>query len=236
MITGAISGKAGNMSYDSQERTIKQRILDRAATLFAEKGFSETTIRELAEAAGFKNSASLYYHFPSKNAILEYMLEDYIMYNNGIFRDKNISEILKKDPTTTGIIACLQTSFPPDKAEYYLKVLAVLMQEQFRNPIVCDFMTNHFILRSERNIKAVISELKELGIISRDCDYDYWVKITSGLFHTFSIRRMLGIGDNSPDFTGMGMTEMLKSTFEMMFEKCGVKKTECARQGVECGL
>ena len=110
------------------------------------------------------------------------------------------------------------------------------MQEQFRNPIVRNFMTNHFILRSERNIKAVINELKELGIIRRDADCDYWVKITSGLFHTFSIRRMLGIGDNSPDFTGMGMTGMLKNTFELMFEKCGVKGAEYADRQEDRGV
>ena len=208
------------MNDSLQENTIKQRILDSAANLFAEKGFTETTIRELAEAAGFKNSASLYYHFPSKNAILENMLEDYITYNNGIFEKKDISDLLKKNPTTDGILACLQTSFPQGRAEYYLKVLCVLLQEQFRNPIVRNFMTKQFILRSERNIRTIINGLIELGVIRRDNDYDYWTKITSSLFYTFSTRMMLGIGDSEPDFTGMGMAGLLRNTFDMMLEKC----------------
>ena len=207
------------MSKGLQENVIKQRILDNAANLFAKKGFTETTTRELADAVGFKNSASLYYHFPSKNAILEHMLEDYITYNNGIFQSKDISGLLKANPTTDGILSCLQTSFPPEKAEYYLKVLCVLLQEQFRNPIVRNFMTTQFILRSERNVRTVINSLIELGVLRRGEDYDYWTKITSSLFYTFAVRAMLGIGDAASDFTGLGMAGLLRNTFDIMLEK-----------------
>jgi hypothetical protein len=40
--------------------------------------------------------------------------------------------------------------------------------------------------------------------------------------YTFAHRVMLGIGDNSPDFSGMGMVGLLKHLFDMMLEKCGV--------------
>ena len=210
------------MSDSSQVSASKQRTLDVAASLFAEKGFTETTIRELAKEAGFKNPASIYHHFPSKTAILEHMLDDYITYNNGVFKNKNIADILKKNPTTDGILACLQTTFPPDKAEYYYKVLCMLLQEQFRNPIVRSFMTQQFILRSERNMNTIFGELKRLGIIRQDADADYWTKISSSLFHTFATRRLLGIGDDSAEFKGMGMAELLRGTLDLMLEKCGV--------------
>ena len=197
----------------------RQRILEHAAVLFAEKGFTETSTRELAEAAGL-NSASLYYHFPSKNAILECMLEDYSKFNTDIIEDRDIRGILSNDPTSDGILACLQTSFPPDRVEYYLKVLHVLLHEQLRNPIMSSYMANQFILRSERSIKAVIDMLKNLGIIRKDADPDFWMKTASSLFYSFATRRMLGIGDDSSDFKGMRMVEMLKFTFDMMLEKC----------------
>jgi AcrR family transcriptional regulator len=209
------------MSNSSQGNTVKHEILECAANLFAESGFTETTIRELAKAADFKNPASLYHHFPSKNAILEHMLEEYITYNNGVFKDKNMSDILKKRPTADGILACLSTSFPSNRAGYYLKVLYVLLQEQFRNPIVRSYMTKGFILRSERNMKTIFNELKRLGVIRQDADPEYWVKTSSCLFYTFATRMMLGIGDSEPDFAGMGMVEMLRHTLDMMLEKCG---------------
>jgi len=209
------------MSRSSQVISTKQRILDSAAKLFAEKGFTETSVRELANDIGI-NSASLYNHFSSKNAILEQMLEDYITYNNGLFQERNISEILKNNPTTDGIIACLQTSFPPDRAEYFLKILYVLLQEQFRNPIVRNYMSKHFILRSERNMNTIINELKQIGVIRQDVDPDFWMKATSSLFHTFATRMMLGIGDNTSDFSGMGMAELLRYLLDLMLEKSRV--------------
>ena len=198
----------------------KQRILDCAATLFAEKGFTETTVRELAEAVGL-NPATLYFHFPSKNAILEHILEEYSAENTDIFDKKNISQILQENPTTEGILACLQLSYPPDKAEYYIKVLCVLLQEQLRNPIVRKYMAEQSILQSEQDVKKVIETLKELGALREDTDPDYWIKTVSSLYYAFSARMMLGIGDNAPGFAGMSMAEMLKFTFDIMFEKCG---------------
>ena len=215
------------MVYGSTENTTKQKILARAAILFAEKGFTETTMRELAEAVGIK-AASLYNHFPSKTAILEHILEEYRTYNTDVFKDKNISHILRENPTSGGILACLQTSFPPDRAEYYYKVLCMLLQEQFRNPIVRDYMTEHLILRSQRNARIIIDTLKQLGVIRQDADPDYWVKAVSCLFYSFAARMMLGIGDKSAGFTGMGMAGMLKYTYDMMLEKCGTAKAGSA--------
>ena len=57
------------MSDSSQEkRSTKQRILRSAIDLFAKKGYTETSIRELAAAVGVKE-ASIYNHFLSKNSI-----------------------------------------------------------------------------------------------------------------------------------------------------------------------
>ena len=203
-----------------QGSATKQKILDCAAALFAEKGYTETTIRELTTAVGLKNSASLYNHFQSKNAILEHMLEDYTQFNIDVFGEKNILLTLRDDPTADGILSCLTTTFPPDRMEYYLKVLCVLLQEQLRNPVVRKYMSEQIILRSELHLKIIFEALKTLGVIRQDADPDYWAKITSCLFYSFATRSMLGIGDSAPDFTGMGMQEMLHNTFNLMLEAC----------------
>ena len=213
------------MTYSSNRNITKQRILDSAADLFSKKGYTETTVRELAESVSL-NPASLYYHFPSKNTILECMLDDYSIYNTDIFDDQNLVEVLQKNPTTDGILACLQTAYPPERAEYYLKVLCVLLQEQLRNSFVRQYVCDHFILSSERNIAIVINVLKELGILQQDTDPDYWAKITSCTYYTFAARMMLGIGDNSPDFIGRSMVEMLKQTFDIMLDVCGTAKAK----------
>ena len=51
----------------------RNEILLAAAQLFAEKGYSECNLRELSERVGIK-TASLYYHFRSKEEILDQLL------------------------------------------------------------------------------------------------------------------------------------------------------------------
>jgi AcrR family transcriptional regulator len=51
------------------EPDTRERILDVALELFVEQGYDNTSLREIAERMGF-SKAALYYHFPSKEAIL----------------------------------------------------------------------------------------------------------------------------------------------------------------------
>ena len=50
--------------------TTRERLLQAAETLFAERGFEATTLRELTSLAG-GNLAAIHYHFGSKEALLE---------------------------------------------------------------------------------------------------------------------------------------------------------------------
>lgn len=53
----------------------RERILDAALALFAEKGYDATSMREIAEQLGI-TKAALYYHFDSKADIVRAMLAD----------------------------------------------------------------------------------------------------------------------------------------------------------------
>ena len=69
----------GARAPDEQESPTKaeatrQQILLVAASLFREKGYKATTLRDVAERAGM-GAGSLYYHFDSKDAILREVLE-----------------------------------------------------------------------------------------------------------------------------------------------------------------
>ena len=55
----------------------RTKIREAAAKLFAEKGFENTTTRDIAGAAGI-NNASLYYYFDSKEQLLYQILEGVI--------------------------------------------------------------------------------------------------------------------------------------------------------------
>jgi AcrR family transcriptional regulator len=54
---------------ESEHAGTRERILDVALDLFVEKGYEQTSLREIAERLGV-TKAALYYHFPSKADIL----------------------------------------------------------------------------------------------------------------------------------------------------------------------
>ncbi|WP_104479050.1 helix-turn-helix domain-containing protein [Actinokineospora auranticolor] len=54
----------------SPQRDADERILDRAAALFAQHGFAHTSLRDLADAAGL-SKAGLLHHFPTKEALFD---------------------------------------------------------------------------------------------------------------------------------------------------------------------
>ena len=207
-----------------KKRSTKQKILDSAIDLFAKKGYTETTVRELASLVGVKE-ASLYNHFPSKNAILEFILEEYSQITIDSFISDNLSS-LSENPTADDILSCMTLFFPEGKEEYYLKELYVILQEQHRNPVVSKFMSEQFILRNEQAVKTIVIKLKEFRVLREDTEPDFWAKMHSSLLYTFSSRMLLGIGDNSPGYSGMDMVEMMRTIYDMMLKTCGVEKKE----------
>ena len=55
--------------------TTRQRILDQALTLFAQKGYEAVSVGQIAEAVGIK-APSLYKHYESKQAIFQAILSE----------------------------------------------------------------------------------------------------------------------------------------------------------------
>jgi len=206
----------------------KQRILYSAATLFAAKGFTETSIRELAAASGLQGS-SIYNHFESKTAILEYMLADYVEHNSGAFFTESARKNLEEDHSTEGILTCHQLTFSSDRPEYYFKVLSMIMQEQHRNPVVNEYVRGN-IQQAEDHTGIIISILKDLNVLRQDTDPEFWKKLVTSIFYTYSNRAILGNGDASPDFKGLGMVDLLRKVYDTMFYLCGVDEV---RAGME---
>jgi Transcriptional regulator len=60
--------------FKQAEVPTKQRILDVAIDLYAQRGFDAVSMQDIADAVGIKK-ASLYYHFESKDQILKEILQ-----------------------------------------------------------------------------------------------------------------------------------------------------------------
>jgi AcrR family transcriptional regulator len=64
------------VSAASTPESRRDQILAIAATLFAERGFKNTTVRDIADAAGIL-SGSLYHHFDSKESMVDEILRTF---------------------------------------------------------------------------------------------------------------------------------------------------------------
>src|SRR5512139_183064 len=60
----------------SRSASRREELLAIAARLFAERGFKNTTVRDIADAAGIL-SGSLYHHFDSKEAMVDELLDTF---------------------------------------------------------------------------------------------------------------------------------------------------------------
>lgn len=197
----------------------KQKILNCAVDLFAVKGYKETTIREIAAAVGVKE-ASIYNHFPSKNAIFDSILEEYAEITLGYSQEER-NALLKENPNTDGILSCFKLLHPEGREDYFLKQLYVIFQEQHRNPAAREFVSEKIIHKTERIIGSIINTFKDNGTLRQETDSDFWVKLHSSLLYTFTSRALLGIGDNSQGFSGKGLKEMLRNMYDLMLKTCG---------------
>ena len=209
-------------SSTSAESSTRQRILTCAAELFATKGYTETSVRELAAAVGMKG-ASIYNHFPSKLAILECMLEDCTEQSPGDLCDRDMMRgILASNPTASGLMSCLHLAFSGDFEEYYQNALSVILQEQHRNPLVCRYISD-YIQQREQFMCDMVDTLKEQHVVHEDADTKFWARCCSSIVYAFASRSRLGIGDASPGYAGKGMVEMLYCIFELLLLTRGMQ-------------
>ncbi|MFT7186284.1 MAG: AcrR family transcriptional regulator [Pseudohongiellaceae bacterium] len=80
-----LSGNENGLLIDPH--SAKGRLLATAATLFNQKGYERTTVRDLASAVGIQ-SGSIFHHFKTKEAILKAVMEETIIFNTQLMKAK----------------------------------------------------------------------------------------------------------------------------------------------------
>lgn len=64
------------MPVQARAESTRRRILEAAAKLYGERGYSETSLADIVEGAGLSTGA-FYYHFTSKEAVASAIVDDY---------------------------------------------------------------------------------------------------------------------------------------------------------------
>lgn len=93
----------------SDKASTKDRILDAAEWLFAERGFAETSLRNITSRANV-NLASVNYHFGSKKSLIQAVFDRFLR----VFCDRLMTEVvaLEQRQEQAALEEVLQTALP----------------------------------------------------------------------------------------------------------------------------
>lgn len=137
----------------------KKRIVDVSLELFSKQGFKGTTIRQIANEVGIKGS-SIYYHFNSKDEILDSIFS---MYRPRAFRSKLLNnEYLKQIKANPDFFVSIfeteLTNLYGD--EHWNKVYKIIIMEMFQNESVEKLMKQNILGDAKKAFEFFFDQLK----------------------------------------------------------------------------
>lgn len=137
----------------------REKILKHSLKLFAQKGFGDTGMRDIAKAVGMQ-AGGLYNHFKSKDEILETLLsslmESAIV---TIFEDKDPLELSARGKA---ILASIATTFKLISFDAKNEALfKLLMQEMYKNSKIRDMYLEHFYQQNIKKLSAIFFNMMQ---------------------------------------------------------------------------
>lgn len=146
-----------------EKKPTRDRILESALTLFAEKGYDGVGVDLIAEKAGIKGP-SLYKHFKSKEDILyELIAKVEVHYENNFGSEEHPG---KTPASMDGLI-----SMALDKITFTIndplvtKIRRLLTMEQFRNPRIALLATKYNIELVQGLFEKIFRSMMDNGIM-----------------------------------------------------------------------
>ena len=146
----------------------KAKILKISIELFAEKGYENVTVREIAAKVGIKGS-SIYNHFSSKENILEEILEYHKtrlaqQYNNDDIK-RQLDALLQNCDLKTILTEVLSIALKGFEDSTLKQVLKILSMEQLNNSIVRNYFYQDYLLKARGVIKWIFDVIRQRGVI-----------------------------------------------------------------------
>lgn len=150
----------------------KQRILEEALSMFSQRGFEGTSMREIAGALGLGKSA-LYKHFPSKQAIFDGLVEEMLARHRAAGSTKGLavgsvqeaaraySSMTPDDMALLGETLLAHWTREPSAAAFR----RMLSAERFRDGQAARAYDELFVSGPLRYHEALFSEMVVLGAL-----------------------------------------------------------------------
>lgn len=150
---------------NKQDIPTKEKILQVSIDLFAEKGYKEISVREIAKAVGIKAS-SLYKHYENKEDILESI---FTMFQEKMGQTTIPQEELKQYVNSVSPEKYFYDSFALFKkimwAPLFVKIARIITIEQQRSQSVRKFFLEELIEKPIQTLQTVLELMIENGSI-----------------------------------------------------------------------
>ena len=149
----------------SARMSTKEKILEKALTLFAENGFNGTSVEQIAQNVGVK-APSLYKHFKGKEDILNSLIDlAESRYEENFGSDKNIGKI--PDSIDEFIHETVEKIRFTMTDPLIRKMRIFLVQEQFRNERLAEITTRHQMDGVQKMYQTIIEGMMQKGILAK---------------------------------------------------------------------
>ena len=194
-----------NLENSKRDVNTKQKILDIAINLFAEKDFNSVSIREIAEAVGIKGS-SIYNHFHSKEDILDAVLGYHMEASNSVFDDYFAMPKICYEAEHMSIefilLSSMLTSMKFMELPNMDKIFKILSKEQLNNDKIRNFFLQEYIIKPREELEKVFEELIKKNMVkyidSKQLATEFHAYVIYKFYENFMLRR-----DKELDFEAM---------------------------------
>ena len=154
--------------------TTKERITEEALTLFAEKGYKGTSVKNIADAVGIK-APSLYKHYKGKqdifNAILEETARRYGSFTDGISvhlqgsdHDASVFEAFTADTLVEKVRALIDYSLHDEYVSRFGRMMTI---EQVRSPEMSALYSQMYVDEIHHYHKELFAGMISAGVLEQ---------------------------------------------------------------------
>ena len=152
---------------DKENRT-KANIFEAAARLFSEKGFTGTTLRNIAGAPSVRVSeTAIYRHFESKAAILDEIFSVFRVLPKSYIPSRSRIDVYLKTDTPRQLLTRFIPACKDEDALFMTQVYRILFREQFTNQGARDIVNDHLIGEAADSLRYALERLMEAEAIPK---------------------------------------------------------------------